>query len=231
MSSATLVCVSVFGGDEDELVGRVSRAIGRGADLVEVRLDLSEIGDSGKLCLMLEPFADRLVLTFRPVDEGGKSSHSREERLRLLEKLAGNGVAYVDFELRYMDAEAGERLRKLCRSLIVSWHNFETTPDTQTLIQTARECLKHGDIAKIVTYSHGPEHNFQIISLYTSLPKGKLIAFCMGEKGWITRVLSMAAGAPITYASLDDLKTAPGQLTLEEMLEMRDRIMKGVSED
>jgi 3-dehydroquinate dehydratase len=45
----TLLCVSVYGSDERELAERVSKAFGRGADLVETRLDLTNISDTMRL--------------------------------------------------------------------------------------------------------------------------------------------------------------------------------------
>ncbi|MDW8063536.1 MAG: type I 3-dehydroquinate dehydratase [Candidatus Caldarchaeum sp.] len=227
----TLICASVFGKDEDELVERVSQALGRGADLVEVRLDLSNYTDVDRLCSVLGPFSEKLVVTCRPVEEGGKSTLPKDERLNLLEKLAEMGVGYVDVELKIVDDDAAARLKKLCRRLIVSWHNFETTPDTMTLVDVGRKCLRHGDIAKIVTFSRGAEDNYRLLGVYSFLPRTKVVAFCMGEEGWITRVLSMAAGAPIAYASLDELRTAPGQLRVEEMVAMRDSIVQGVAGD
>ncbi|MEM4287804.1 MAG: type I 3-dehydroquinate dehydratase [Candidatus Caldarchaeum sp.] len=223
----TLVCVSVYGRDEEELGRRVSAALQQGADLAEARLDLTNITNWDRVYAILKPYADRLILTLRPVGEGGKSTLSDGERIELLEKLAGMGAAYVDVELKAVGENVEERLRKLGCRLIVSWHSFETTPETSTLVNMAEQALKHGDIAKIVTFSTSVEHNFRIISLYTYLPCDKLVAFCMGEKGMITRLLSMAAGAPIAYASLDDAETAPGQLPLSKMLETRKRILEG----
>lgn len=227
----TLVCVSVFGRDEEELGARVAAALNRGADLVEARIDLSDYGDLEKLSAVLRPFAEKLVLTCRPVDEGGRSTLSRDERIGLLSAVAGSGVGYIDAELSAVDADAAARLKRVCRTLIVSWHNYETTPETEFLVGVGRECLRYGDVAKVVTFSHGEEDNFRILSLYSFLPRHRLVAFCMGEKGWVTRIVSMAAGAPIAYASLDEQKTAPGQLKLEEMVEARDLIVKGVAGD
>lgn len=227
----TYICVPVFGENEHELGRRVETVLSRGADYAEIRLDLSKVADVDKLCDVLKPFAEKLVLTCRPVGEGGKSTLSADERIALLGKLGRIKPAYVDVELQTIKQISAQPLKTLGAGLIVSWHDFAATPESQALVSTADECLKHGDIAKIVTFSHGDEDNYRVVSLYTVLPRKRLVAFCMGEKGSITRILSMAAGAPIAYAAFQEFQTAPGQLSLEEMIQARELIVKGVSAD
>ncbi len=223
----TQICVSIYGRDEREIGQRVSKALANGADLVEIRLDMSNTSSLDNLYPILKPYSDKLILTLRPVDEGGHSTMSDYDRLSTLEKMGGLGPAYIDVELKTAKNVGVERLRKQGCRLIVSWHN-DSTPTVEELVTIAQDCLQHGVVAKIVTLSKGVDDNFKILMLYTHLPAERLVAFCMGEKGWITRVLSMAAGAPIAYASLDELTTAPGQLSLKEMIALRNRILGGV---
>ncbi|MEM0348890.1 MAG: type I 3-dehydroquinate dehydratase [Candidatus Caldarchaeum sp.] len=225
--SKTKVCVSVYGESEENLAENIRRGFERGADLAEVRLDLSSYSSVESLAEKLRPFADRLVLTLRPVDEGGRSSLPVEERVKLLRRLMDVGPAYVDLELSTLKQHPADDFRGSSVKVIASWHNFETTPDDDSLTYVCEECLNHGDIAKVVTLSRGAGDNIRVIGLYTKYPSSRLIAFCMGEEGWITRILSMAAGAPIAYAALGEAKTAPGQLTLEEMLDARANICGG----
>ena len=46
-----------------------------------------------------------------------------------------------------------------------------------------------------------------------------MIAFAMGERGVISRILSPLMGAPIAYACLPGEAVAPGQLTISELRE------------
>uniref|UniRef100_A0A7J3VRT8 3-dehydroquinate dehydratase n=1 Tax=Caldiarchaeum subterraneum TaxID=311458 RepID=A0A7J3VRT8_CALS0 len=221
----TLVCVSVYGSDEDDLGRRVSYALSRGGDLAEARLDLTGVSSWERVYTVLKPFSEKLILTLRPVDEGGKSMLTDSERLSVLAQLCRMRPAYVDIELKTAKNNDLGVLKQGCR-LIVSWHGG-STPDTEKLVETARECLRYGDVAKIVTFSNGAEDNLRMIMLYTHIPSERLVAFCMGEKGWITRIVSTAAGAPIAYAAMDEMATAPGQLPLTEMVRVRDRVWKG----
>ena len=48
--------------------------------------------------------------------------------------------------------------------------------------------------------------------------KAKLVCFCMGEQGKVSRLLSPMFGAFFTFASLEQgSETASGQMTIEEM--------------
>jgi 3-dehydroquinate dehydratase type I len=48
--------------------------------------------------------------------------------------------------------------------------------------------------------------------------KQEIIAFCMGEKGKVSRLFSPCLGAAWTYASLNKVKdSAPGQMTVRQV--------------
>ncbi|HMK65556.1 MAG TPA: type I 3-dehydroquinate dehydratase, partial [Thermodesulfobacteriota bacterium] len=53
---------------------------------------------------------------------------------------------------------------------------------------------------------------------YAKKKEMSLIAFCMGEKGKVSRLMAPLLGSPWTYASpAADQATAPGQMTIREM--------------
>ena len=115
------------------------------------------------------------------------------------------------------DAVAISAISNRCR-LIVSHHDHEQTPDNHELCARANHCLGlSADIVKIVTTAQCPEDNARILALYSEYPD--LIAFAMGEKGKISRIACLYAGAPFTYAALNDSEpTACGQLSSERIL-------------
>jgi 3-dehydroquinate dehydratase type I len=48
--------------------------------------------------------------------------------------------------------------------------------------------------------------------------KNRLVCFCMGEQGRISRLLSPVFGAVFTFAALEQGgETAPGQISINEM--------------
>jgi 3-dehydroquinate dehydratase type I len=83
------------------------------------------------------------------------------------------------------------------------------------------------DIVKIVTFARSWEDNFSILSLISHARKRnqEIVAFCMGQKGKMSRIFSPLMGAAWTYASINRGKTsAPGQLTVEEMREVWEKL-------
>jgi 3-dehydroquinate dehydratase type I len=76
------------------------------------------------------------------------------------------------------------------------------------------------DVIKIVPFARSWEDNLTILSLipFAKERKQKIVAFCMGEKGKISRIFSPFLGAAWTYASLSKNRaSAPGQLTIREL--------------
>jgi len=70
---------------------------------------------------------------------------------------------------------------------------------------------------KIVTYANDITDNIRIFELLKSA-KVPTISFCMGELGYISRILISKFGGFLTFASLEKGKeSAPGQLTISEL--------------
>ena len=211
------LCVSLYGETLDELSKKILKAISKGVELIEVRLDYLRKIDEREISHILGPFSDKLILTLRPAEEGGKYTGSNEERLKILTEVTEElSPKYVDVELRSADKSLTNSLRIKNSQVIVSWHDYANTPEIADLNAIVEKCLSLGDIAKVVCFSRSPADNLKILTLYHYYPPDRLIAFCMGEEGKVTRVLSLIAGAPFTYVSLGDERTAPGQLMLEE---------------
>ena len=217
-----MICVSVMGREISEIERKAERALRLGGDLVELRLDFLKSLKLEELRRLVSKFAERAIVTLRPSWEGGGYRGSEEERIRIVEEIASEKPAYVDLELMTRDLEKiSRRLRKHTR-LIVSFHDFSETPSEEALATRAQRCLSYGDLGKIVAMSSSFSDNLRILGLYgrEDLPSGKLIAFAMGEKGVISRILSPILGSPIAYACLPGEEVAPGQLTLHELREI-----------
>ena len=83
------------------------------------------------------------------------------------------------------------------------------------------------EVVKIVTFARSFEDNLKILSLipYAREREQEIVAFCMGEKGKMSRIFAPLMGAAWTYASLNRQKaSAPGQLTAREMKEIWERL-------
>jgi 3-dehydroquinate dehydratase type I len=220
------LCTSVGADSLGELVRKGSLAFSLGSDLVEFRIDVLTKGSSPReLEAKLSPFAERAVFTVRPSREGGGFRESEARRLDLMSRLAELRPAYLDIELA--TAKENEKwVKSLPKDVerIVSWHDFKGTPSLQALRSTCEEELGRGSLAKVVTTATSADDNLTTLTLCADAP-GKVISFCMGELGTVSRVVSMRLGAPLAYSSIPNEAVAPGQLSVSTMRRLRSMVV------
>jgi len=219
------ICASVGADSLRELAKKASLALSLGSDLVELRIDrLTGDAPPREVESALSRFARKAVFTVRSRREGGSYAGGEAGRLRLISRLAEMRPAYLDVELDTAEAD-----KKWADSLpedvkkIVSWHDFEGTPALKALRAVRERSLGHGSVAKVITTAMGVEDNLTTLALCEDEP-GKVVSFCMGELGTISRVVSMRLGAPLVYASLPDEPVAPGQLSIPVMQVLRSMV-------
>jgi 3-dehydroquinate dehydratase type I len=192
------------------------------ADLVEIRVDYLK---TVSLTPFLESRHKPLIVTNRRGEEGGQYKGEERKRLAVLQEA-------IDLEGDYIDVEwATERpfLRSLIRNkrgtqVVLSFHDFHRTPSLKELQRLFDQMIRLGaDVIKIVPLARSWEDNLSILSLipFAKRRRQKIVAFCMGEKGRISRIFSPFLGAAWTYASLRRGKaSAPGQMAVGEMKEI-----------
>ena len=189
--------------------------------LVEVRLDLLK-PDPEKIELLAMQ-CRQWIATCRP------ENFTEQERTAFLSAAIRAGATYVDIEY---EAEPAYRQPLIdlaqqyqCK-IIISYHNFELTPDIEALNLIAKRSAEMGaDCVKIATTANSPADCARVMSLYDR--HEHIIAFAMGDIGKITRIAAPFLGAGFTFASIDEAHlTAPGQLTASQM-EVIYRAMNG----
>jgi 3-dehydroquinate dehydratase-1 len=106
--------------------------------------------------------------------------------------------------------------------IILSWHDFQGTSAPYRLADTMLAMAElEADIIKIVVYAHKPADCLALLALIPgALERGQdIIAFSMGPAGKYSRVISPLLGGYLTFAVLEaGQKSAPGQLTVQELL-------------
>ena len=144
-----------------------------------------------------------------------------------------SGADYVDISLAIPEPSRrwliSLALNKGCK-IILSYHNFSCTPNTEALRKIGEDAFKEGaDLVKIVTTAEGPEDCERILSLYPHFPEGRLEAFAMGEAGSQTRIEAVTKhNAPFIYLSpAREMRTAPGQYTVYDFWEEEDIPLQG----
>lgn len=210
------------------MAGEARKALADGLDLVELRLDYLQRVSVEEIVEEISSISKSCILTVRSREEGGRFRGGERERLQRLLAVSKAGPHYIDVELATAerDHKLAHELGRNSDGLIVSWHGLENTPARRELAALRDRAMKIGDIAKVVATARRLEDNGKIVSLYDRKARGRLIAFCMGEKGMISRVISMMAGSPISYVTVAPNPVAAGQLPFRLVKELLGPIVR-----
>jgi 3-dehydroquinate dehydratase/shikimate dehydrogenase len=209
------ICVSVCAKTADELIEQIKRAEDL-ADVIEVRFDCLEKGEIEELNI---PINENYIFTFRPKEQGGKRELTLREREIFWNE--GNDYCGADFEEDVVENHFGW----LYKPVICSYHDFKGTPNNLGEIYE-RILFRNDANIDVVKIAVQTDDITDTIPIWQLLKRAKfenkeLIPIAMGESGKWTRILGLAHGAFMTYASLDsDKETAPGQVTAKDLHEL-----------
>lgn len=189
------------------------------ADGVELRLDYLQPFDVNTVAQLRSEFNCPMILTLRKKSQGGFYEQSEEQRLQELLSLCELNPDYLDLEYDVPKSFLADiKLRHPSIKLICSYHNFNETPeDLNGIFESLQHPYFYG--YKMATQANNTLDALRMLELVNSLKGYFFTGLCMGEYGQCTRILSPILGNAMNYASLDDHhSTAPGQLTLQELL-------------
>ena len=185
------------------------------ADIIELRVDHLKKPD---LKALLGVTQKPVIVTCRKKSEGGLYGGNENRRIELLLNAIAAGAEYVDIELSTPEPLL-EKLKKKQTGtrLILSYHNFKEVPED--LQKTFDRMIQKGfAIIKIAVMANCIEDNLKIFDIIEQAKDKNIniIAFCMGEYGEISRILSPIFGSYLTFGSLSKGKeSAPGQIPAE----------------
>jgi 3-dehydroquinate dehydratase / shikimate dehydrogenase len=214
------ICVALGLPDVSKLLEAARREAEAGDTFLEFRLDYLDHPERGPeaVAAFLEQFPDCIVLaTCRRHQNAGRFNGSIEEQVRILEAAVLSGAQAVDVEIETAEA-APEKLNavrgRAC--LIVSYHNYEGTPQ----LDTVRNRLLRipADAYKMVTTVRKPSDTGRVLALARAHSKTPMVVLGMGEMGFPTRVLAPAFGCLYTYAApIVSEGTAAGQVCARQL--------------
>ena len=213
------ICASILPKTNLEALNLIEKAEKAKADLIEVRLDYLDI--SRKLSDLSASTKIPLIATNKLQSEKGFFLGTDTERQQTLLNTAKSGFDYVDVDLSSpKHQETITQLKQLGSKPIVSYHKYDGALNVSTMEKILDvEIASGASICKIVTTAKQIEDNLPALSFVSfASSKTKMVCFCMGEHGRISRVLSPLFGAFFTFASLEKGSgTAGGQMSIEEM--------------
>ncbi|AKG53155.1 3-dehydroquinate dehydratase I [Dehalogenimonas sp. WBC-2] len=213
------ICAVITSSDQEAIEKALTSV-----SLFEIRIDL--IGDHW--VAVANSLKKPWVACNRLVAEGGAWQGSEARRKEELLKALGMGAAIIDLELDTPNlGKMVELVKKKARCLI-SHHEFTGTPPYDELKDIIERQIAAGaDICKLVTTAKSTDDNLKLLRLYSAFPDNRLVCFCMGETGVLSRVLAPLAGAEFTYAAIqDNLQSASGQMTVAQLSDILGLITK-----
>jgi 3-dehydroquinate dehydratase I len=175
---------------------------------------------------IVKGISKRAVFTLRSVKQKGKFTGNNEDRIFWLKQLSLTQPMLLDVELQTLldDDELVDFFTEQKTRILVSWHDFEKTPANNELVDVLGQMRIYSNYVKVVTAAQNVHDCIRLLELYDVTTELNLISFAMGELGILSRVLCTIYGnAPFTYAALEE-PIAPGQLTVQQMRKLYDRI-------
>ena len=237
------ICVPIVGTSDLEIIKQVKNIKEEKLDLVEWRADYyEEVGDLEKVKAILEKIRNEIneipiLFTFRTKKEGGEKDICIEYYTNLNKEIISTKlIDIIDIELFVGDeivANLIEIAHKNNIKVIVSNHDFCSTPSKQEIIN--RLCKMQdlqGDMCKIAVMPNSYKDVITLLDatqemkeLYSRVP---IVTMSMGKLGLISRLSGEMFGSSITFGTISDKVSAPGQICIEELKNALDIIHKSV---
>lgn len=213
------ICVSILPKNDLEAINLIEKAETAQADFIEVRLDSFET--SRKLSDLSAHTRTPLIATNKLIIEKGRFQGTEAERQKTLLDAAESGFEYIDVDLSNPKLQDTiKSLKELGAKPIVSFHKFDgalTVPEMNAILE--KQLASGASVCKIISTAKQVQDNLTALNFISeNAGKTKLVCFCMGEQGKVSRLLSPVFGAFFTFASLEEgSETAPGQISIREM--------------
>ncbi|MEF8776863.1 MAG: type I 3-dehydroquinate dehydratase [Haloarculaceae archaeon] len=198
------------------------------ADALEFRMDIADDPRSvlGNYRGQLE-----LIATNRAEEEGGEAPEA-PERLATLEVAADHPlVGAIDVELATVERGEADDLIAYARergtAVVVSTHDFEGTPEAETMIALLERACEYGDVGKLAVTATDPTDVLSLLSVTArATAEGRTVAtMAMGEAGRHSRAVAPIYGSRIGYAPVrPGAATAPGQYDLATLSDLVERL-------
>jgi len=216
------VCVAVSG---PNMFALAEASLPR-TQFLEFRLD--SVTDPASLLPSLCDFLAKhrnviAVATCRRQPYGGSFSGNAQQQIDILTRAAHSGCQLIDIETETAEElglSALQALRNAGAAVILSWHDFERTPDLAPQLERMQPFAP--DFRKIVPTATTLRDALQLIDLLEAhSADGRLIAMSMGFCGTLTRVLGPRFGSAFTFAAPDgNAGTAPGQMSVSTLRDL-----------
>jgi 3-dehydroquinate dehydratase type I len=185
------------------------------ADLFEVRIDMIGQGWQDVARAIKKPW----IATNRLKAEGGLWEGSEEARQSELLKALNLGASIVDIELAAPDLDEIVPAIKKKAGCLISHHDTRRTPPLAELRRIIEaELVAGADTCKVVTTARSFDDNINVMGMINEFRPTDVVAFAMGPRGQMSRILCPLCGGAFTYAAAsEDAESAAGQLSVSQL--------------
>ena len=207
--------------DDKNLEDVLKKAKEKSIDIIELRidqfsnLDISYIKEKAKL---VKDYNFFLLATVRCKEEGGTDIPD-QDRLNIFSEIS-QFADILDIELKsQINREVIKLAYEKGKMSLVSYHDFEKTPDEEEIQSIIDEASKlNPDIIKYAFSVKNIDDVGRILSVTHKNRDKNLVAIGMGELGKITRVAGFFFGSVISYTFIGK-SFAPGQIEADRLIE------------
>lgn len=197
-----LVVGGVFGKHAGKMALEAKRC---GADLLEIRLDLSEKISSdyftGLVKKVKQTVSLPLMAVLRLKEEGGSPAFTRKTNRIEYFRLQLPFVDAVDIEIQSREFKSVANLAKKAKKTVIgSYHNLKRTPDTQTLTRILKQAKSCGaGVVKIACYNKTREDAIRLLQFNHKYKNHLVAVMGMGKEGMFTRMVAPFFGSVLCY--------------------------------
>lgn len=226
-----LICTPLIGHTISDLVSECNKILPKKPDIIEWRADFftalenrDEVIRAGQQ--IRELCKDTPILfTIRSVREGGQPiALTENEKVHLIKEVCQSKlVDLVDYEMVNESDDINvvqEAAQRAGVYLVLSYHNFDRTPDIAFIVDKLHEAQRQGaDIAKVAVMPNSKEDVLTLMNATQAAQKDlqvPVITISMGELGVLTRIAGWMFGSTFTFA-VGNESSAPGQVPIEDL--------------
>ena len=230
--SMPAICVPVLAYGVSEVMNQARAVVDSPADLTEFRADYLDDSsyynaytvkvamESVKRILPQRP----MIFTLRTRKEGGNAVVEEPDYRQICTKAIESGFAEaIDVEFSHQPETVSELIETAHRAgvkVILSRHDFSSTPDTEEMIRQMQAMAETGaDIVKMAVMPQDEHDAFRVLMASEELKQSLEIPFiliAMGEKGSLTRLIGERSGSVLTFGTTG-IGSAPGQIPADDL--------------
>ena len=225
------IITPLVGKTPEEVLDEVAAIVPKKPDLLEWRIDFFEsIGNIPVVINTAQSIRKLagdipILLTRRNVTEGGQPLTIEEPAVVAMYTAACQAkcIDLIDYELSNAPADL-KTLREISKAngigMVMSYHNFQMTPDAATLDSKFALAKQLGaDVGKVAVM---PQNDRDVLELLAATSRAResldipLISMSMGGIGSLSRIVGWVYGSAATFA-VGKSSSAPGQIAIDDL--------------